>query len=68
MKVKLENFDSKIHQWKSVAKEPLPLKAHQFDPEKCTLSVCFLSLYDKLILILRFLTNDCFQAGAFTCP
>nr|CAD2134807.1 unnamed protein product [Meloidogyne enterolobii] len=39
MKVKLENFDSKIHQWKSVAKEPLPLKAHQFDPEKCTLSV-----------------------------
>ncbi|CAK5117950.1 unnamed protein product [Meloidogyne enterolobii] len=39
MKVKLENFDSNVHQWKSVAKDPLPLKAHQFDPEKCTLSV-----------------------------
>ncbi|KAL7076589.1 hypothetical protein ACQ4LE_004453 [Meloidogyne hapla] len=39
MKVRLENFDTNIHQWKSVAKEPLPLKAHHFDPEKCTLSV-----------------------------
>ncbi|KAF7634401.1 Methylthioribose-1-phosphate isomerase [Meloidogyne graminicola] len=39
MKIGLENFDPSIHKWNSVAKEQLRLKAHQFDPEKCTLSV-----------------------------
>ena len=39
VEVQLQQFDESIHSWASVAEEPLPLQAHKFDSQNCTLLV-----------------------------
>lgn len=39
MEINLENFDDRIHQWHSVADEPLPLQSHKFNSQTCSFLV-----------------------------
>jgi hypothetical protein len=77
MEINLENFDDRIHQWHSVADEPLPLQSHKFNPQTCSFLVskgdilntkirkCQKKVLDQRLLPHRteFVAIECLQDG-----